>query len=303
MDMPTLAALVVIAGGTPAKVTTPRAVAPKHRAAAAAQFVYVTAPSAAVVKRDAFIDGLMSARVIGVGEKHDEPAHHAVQAEVVAAVADRDPGTVVGLEMVSQDLQPSLDRFLSGAMSEADFAAFWKQAWGYDYAMYKPVFDAARARHLRVVGLNAPIKLVAAVAKKGLAGLTPAERAALPATIAESADARYRGFVKASLEGHKLPPDAMARMIEAQAVWNETMGAKVAQLAATARVVIVAGQGHMLWGAGVPESAARRGAGPAKVVLPYPLDGGTEPVPDQLKRLRDPASGELAMADGFVLVP
>jgi uncharacterized iron-regulated protein len=300
MDMPTLAVLTALAGTAPLPVAAPRAVTPR---AAAAPNVYVAAPSAGAVARAAFYDALMSARVIGVGEKHDEPAHHLVQAEAVAEIADRDANTVVGLEMVSQDQQADLDAFMAGSTSEAAFAAWWSKAWGYDYAMYKPIFDAARARRLRVVGLNAPIKLVAAVAKKGLAGLAPAERARLPATIAGSSDARYRDFVKASLEGHKLPPEALARMIEAQAVWNETMGAKVAELAAGARVVVIAGQGHMLWGAGVPESAARRGAGAAKVVLPYPLDGGTVPISDQLARLRDPRSGDLALADGFVLVP
>jgi uncharacterized iron-regulated protein len=218
-------------------------------------------------------------------------------------VADRDPGVVVGLEMVSQDLQPALDDFMSGKTGEADFAAFWKKNWGFDYAIYKPIFDAARARRLRVVGLNAPIGVVIAVAKKGLAGLTPAERAQLPASVQESADARYRAFVKDSLAGHKLPPEAEARMTEAQAVWNETMGAKAAELARTSRVIVIAGQGHMFWRAGVPESALRRGAASVAVVLPYPLDGERLPLPDQLARLRDPASAELPMADAFVLIP
>lgn len=301
MDMPTLTALILLAGGSPAKVSPPRAAKP--RASVAAPNVYVQAPNGDVVTRDKFMDDLLSARVIGVGEKHDEAAHHAVQGEVVSAIADRDPGVVVGLEMVSQDQQGNLDDFMSGKTDEKTFAAWWDKAWGYPYAIYKPVFDAARARHLHMVGLNAPIKLVMAVAKRGIAGLTPAERAQLPAVIQESGDARYRDFVKDSLSGHKLPPDGMARMIEAQAVWNETMGAKVAELAAHARVIVIAGQGHMLWGAGVPESAARRGAGAAKVVLPYPLDGGTVAIPDQLTHLRDPKNAELALADGFVLVP
>src|SRR4029077_7915745 len=123
--------------------------------------------------------------------------------------------------------------------------------------------------------------------------------ASLPSSVQESADPRYRAFVKDSLSGHGLPPESMARMIEAQAVWNETMGAKTAERAASSRVLVIAGHGHMLWRAGIPESAARRGAGPAAVVLPYPLDGESLPIPDQLQRLRDPASGELALADDF----
>lgn len=300
MDLPALALAAGLAGWTPPPVATPRfAVMTPPRAAAP---VVVASPSGALAAWDDMIAGLLAARVIGVGEKHDEPSHHLVQAQVLAAVADRDPNLIVGLEMVSQDQQGTLDDFLSGKTSETDFAAFWNKAWGFDYAMYKPVFDAARARHLRMVGLNAPIAVVISVAKKGLSGLTPAERAQLPASIQESSDARYRAYVKDSLAGHKLPPDAEARMTQAQAVWNETMGAKAAELAASgARVFLIAGQGHMLWRAGVPESAARRGAGPAAVVLPYPLDGQPLPLPDALAHLRDPANAELPLADDFIL--
>jgi uncharacterized iron-regulated protein len=301
MDLQTLAVAAGIAGWIPSPVATPQA-APAPRLAPAA-VVVVASPSGGILDWSQFAGGLMASRVIAVGEKHDEASHHFVQAKVVAAVAERDPSVVVGLEMVSQDQQSFLDDFRSGKMSEADFSAWWKKTWGFDYSLYKPIFDAARAKNLKIIGLNAPIGLVKIVAKQGLSGLTPEQRASLPSSIEESSDVRYQSFVKDSLSGHGLPPEAMARMILAQAVWNEAMGAKTAELAATSRVIVIAGQGHMLWRAGVPESAARRGAGPAAVVLPYPLDGEIVPIPDQLKRLRDPANGELPMADAFVLIP
>jgi uncharacterized iron-regulated protein len=301
VDLSALAVAAGLAGWTPSPLTAPRAVAAPR--AVPADDVVVASPSGATTGWNDFINGLMTARIIAVGEKHDEASHHLVQAKVLAAVAERDADLVVGLEMVSQGQQQSLDDFRSGKMSETDFSTWWKKNWGFDYSIYKPIFDAARAKNLKIVGLNAPIALVKVVAKKGLSGLTPLERASLPSSIQESSDVRYQAFVKDSLSGHNLPPDALARMIQAQAVWNETMGAKAAELAASSRVLVIAGQGHMLWRAGIPESAARRGAGPAAVVLPYPLDGEVLPIPDQLKRLRDPASGDLALADEFVLIP
>ena len=53
-------------------------------------------------------------------------------------------------------------------------------------------------------------------------------------------------------------------------------------------VLVIAGQGHVLYRAGIPESAARRGAGAVKVLLP--LDAA-------------PAPTELATADWFRIVP
>ncbi len=305
MNSSALAVLAALAasGPAPVDVAAPPSAPVALAAPRASARDYVLAPGAREVPRDAFYDALMSARVICVGEKHDEAAQHLAQAEAVAQIAERDPGVVVGLEMVSQDQQPILDDFLSGKTSEADFAAWWNKVWGFDYSMYKPIFDAARARRLRMVGLNAPIALVVAVARRGLSGLTPAERAQLPVSVTESSDARYRDYVKAQLQGHDLPPDALARMIEAQAVWNETMGAKAAQLAATSRVLVLAGQGHMLWDAGIPESARRRGVATAAVVLPYPLDGSAQSAADELANLRDPKTGDSALADGFILIP
>src|SRR6185312_6435983 len=236
MDLQTLAVAAGLAGWIPSPAQTPKAAPLAHGNPAAV--VVVASPSGAIIDWAQFAGGLMASHVIAVGEKHDEPSHHAVQAKVISAVAERDPSVVVGLEMVSQDQQSALDDFRSGKMSEADFSSWWKKTWGFDYSIYKPIFDAARAKNLRIVGLNAPIGLVKIVAKKGLEGLTPEQRATLPSSIEESADVRYRNFVKDSLSGHGLPPEAMAHMIQAQAVWNETMGAKTAELAAKSRVIV-----------------------------------------------------------------
>lgn len=231
---------------------------------------------------------LASARIVAVGESHDDAGHHAIQAEVLTALAARVPLTV-GLEMVEAEAQPVLDAFMSGATSEADFALWWKTHWGFDFALYKPIFDAARTASVPVRGLNAPREVVKAVGKKGLAGLTPAERGRIPAVILESADARYRKYVLDSVSGHGAPPSAIPRMLEAMAVWNETMGENAAKLAAEGRVVLViAGQGHVFYKAGILESAARRGAGPAQVLLPWS---------------DVPQAGELPLADWFRVAP
>lgn len=263
----------------------------------------IASPGAALVTWKDAVASLATSGLVCVGEKHDETSHHQVQAEVLLAL-DASPGLSLGLEMVAAEDQPTLDAFQSGTMSEADFAAWWSKNWGYPYAMYKPIFDVARSRAIPIHGLNAPAVLVKAVAKVGLAGLPAADRARLPATVAESADARYRAYVKESLTGHgPVPDDRLARMTQAMAVWNETMGENAAKLAVGGkRVMVVAGQGHCLYGAGIPESARRRGAATAKVLLPYPLDGETLTLGQQLAALQDPVSTHIAFGDFFRLI-
>ncbi|MDX6770867.1 MAG: ChaN family lipoprotein [Elusimicrobiota bacterium] len=301
MDLSALGLSAVLAVTPPAVVPG----GPVPSSAPGAVPTVVARQGAALTGWADYLDAVAAADLVAVGEKHDEAAHHRVQAEVLVEMALRGRDMVVALEMATPDDQPTLDAFLAGTMSETDFAAWWDRTWGYSYALYRPIFDAARAVGIPVAGINAPRALVKEVARKGVAGLSPADRAKLPASIQESADARYRAYVEASLDGHgPMPPDRRARMIEVQAVWNETMGENAARLAATGRlVVVVAGQGHAFYGAGVPESAARRRPLKSVVVLPYPLDGGAMSLPDQLRALQDPASTDIALGDYFRLLP
>ncbi len=233
---------------------------------------------------DEALSDLATGRIIAVGESHDDASHHKLQAEVLTALASRVP-LAVAFEMVSFEDQAVLNSFMSGTMTEPDFAVWWKKSWGYDFSLYQPIFAAAKAAKVPAYGINAPIDLVRSVGKLGIAGLSPKDRARLPASIQESGDSRYRDYVRDAVSGHGAPPAAVIRMIEAMSVWNETMGEKAAAIAAEGRsVLVIAGEGHVIYKAGLIESAARRGAAPSKVLLP--MTGA--PVPE-----------DLALADWF----
>lgn len=228
---------------------------------------------------------LASARIVAVGEAHDNEEHHKIQAEVLTALAALTPRLAVAFEMVGFEDQAVLDTFMSGAMSEKDFAAWWNARWSHNFSLYKPIFDAAKAAKVPAYGINAPIDLVKAVSKGGLSSLSPSDRARLPFLIRESDDARYRAYVEESVSGHgELTPDQLKNRLQSMAVWNETMGEKATALTASGRVVLViAGYGHVFYKAGVLESAARRGAGPVRAFLPWTA----------------PQVGDLALADWF----
>lgn len=264
MDLPALAAALGIAW-------TPTVPVPKASPLAAGPYASAVFDANGTARTwDEALADLATARVVAVGESHDDAEHHKIQAEVLTSLAVRTPRLAVAFEMVGFEDQTVLDSYMSGALSETDFAVWWKTNWGYDFALYKPIFDAAKAAHIPAFGLNAARDVVISVGKKGVAGLTPAERARIPAKINESSDARYREYVLDAVSGHGAPPDAVGRMIEAMSVWNETMGEKVSEIAAEGRaVLVIAGQGHVFYKAGLIESAARRGAAPAKVLLPW----------------------------------
>lgn len=248
---------------------------------------------------------LSLADIVYVGEKHDESEHHKVQAEVLKALHARKPGIAVGLEMISHDKQAALDDFIAGKTSEADFKLFWNKEWGYNYSLYEPVLGYCLKNGVPLVALNAPRPVIVQIARGGLASLTPAQRALLPASVQESSDARYRDYTRKSIREHdpNMPPEREKRMLEAMAAWNETMGEKTAAAAKDRPLLVIAGHGHLLYKAGIAESAARRGTGAFAVVLPFPLDGPAASTGEALKELLDPAAKNLQFADYFRLLP
>ena len=257
-----------------------------------------------LISTDELAERLQAARVVYVGEQHDQASHHGVQLEILRALHTRKPGLVDGMEMVSLDLQQGLDDYLSGRTADSDFEKFWKKSWGYPFDLYRPILQFCRAQSIAIKGLNAPIGVVRQIAKGGLSSLTPEQRGWLPSQVAQTADARYMAFLEKSLEGHgPMPPDQKARMLEAMAAWNETMVDSIAKLAAESPVLVIAGSGHMVYDKGAPESAARRSAAAQSVVLPYPLDGEARPLAELLNDLRDPKTGDAELADHFRLLP
>ncbi len=261
--------------------------------------------TAGVLTEAELFDVLAEFDVIHVGEKHDEALHHKVQASVLAGLHARRPDLVVGLEMLDITQQDTLDAYLDGSMSESEFAEFWKKAWGFDFAIYRPILDYAKSNGVPVRALNAPRAVVSQVARGGLDSLTPEQRALIPANVVKSEDPRYVEFLRKSFEGHgPMPPEVLEKMMLAQAVWNETMGNSVARAAEGGRpVLVVAGTGHMIFGGGIPESVRRRAPLSQKVVLPYPQDGEQVPLRDLLRELRKPGSGDRSQGDFFWLLP
>lgn len=261
MESAALAALLALASPAPAPLPqTPSC-------------VYSGRTGAAVPLSDLMAKARRSA-VIHAGEKHDSPAHHARQAELV-----RDLGAAVGLEMLYASHQDALDRYLSGALDAAGFqsAVDWKKTWGFSFAIYQPVFDAARAGSRKGAALNVPKAIVHKVAESGLASLTPQERAFVPAGFQATADPAYLSMLRDTFEAHGGDPSdaaALARFVDAMSLWNEGMAANA--LAFLDRspgtpIVLVEGAFHA-YDAGVAASLERRRPGLAQTTIVF-LEG------------------------------
>jgi uncharacterized iron-regulated protein len=262
---------------------------------AALPFAFVDARTGRAVGTEDVYAALGNARAICVGEEHPNPHHHWAQLTIVGEVATRAAGQrmALGLEMVQQPFQGVLDDWSAGAIDEAALLSRtgWADRWGYDFAMYRPMLERARTSKMSILALNAPRELVKAVARKGVDGLAPDEKAKLPALVLD--DTQHRAWfeqIMSEVEGHggggghssgtgdaTHPPPPMPsadNIYAAQVVWDESMAARAHTWLAEGdgTIIILAGNGHCHDSA-IVRRLTRRGGAPAVSIRPIIDDG------------------------------
>jgi len=232
---------------------------------------------------------------IYAGETHDQKKDHNAQLETLKALGEaRGEKIVVGFEMLNLTLQPILDEYAAGTISEEEFLikADWKKEWGFDFDLYKPLFDFVREHKLAALALNLPRKVVSKIARVGLDGLSPEEKQYLPARVEITQNEAYIAYLKESYDNHGKAHDPILgglkkgmdeftfeHYLEAMCAWNEAMGARLADFMNSNpgyAGMVVAGSGHIIYNAGIPASVASRTAGLRPVSF-YPADAAACP--------------------------
>lgn len=216
---------------------------------------------------------LRTKRVVYVGERHDQAADHAVQYTILRALHREAPSLAIGMEMFQVPFQEPLDRWSAGLIDETVLRreTEYDERWGYDFVLYRPILEYARNQALAVVALNAPRELSYAVARDGIESLEPDFAATLPELDLENAE--HRAMFDAEFDvGEHGAENAVDQYYQAQVLWDETMGSRVAETLGRpegpAKMVVFAGRVHVKHGLGIPDRAAKRGARPYAVVLP-----------------------------------
>lgn len=206
--------------------------------------------------------------VVYVGETHDQPLDHMAQFEALKAMKiARGSKIAVGFEMLNQTLQPVLDEYAAGKLTEEEFLAKadWKKEWGFDFNMYKPLFDFIIANKLRALALNVPRKVVGKIARSGLESLTPEEKQYLPEKVEINQHKKYNDYLKTSFGSHDDSPIAKIFTLEnhlaSMAAWNEGMGSRIAAFLngnPGYSVLVITGNSHVLYNAAIPASVKAR---------------------------------------------
>lgn len=230
----------------------------------------------------ALIERLATNQVVLLGETHDSAEDHRWQLHTLAQLHARQPRLAIGFEMFPRRLQPVLDRWVAGELSEADFLreTDWNRVWGYDARLYLPLFHYARMNRLPMLALNVERSLVSAVDARGWDGIPEGRREGLtrPAAPPEA----YQKMLRQVYSHHpeKDQDDAgFERFVQAQATWDRAMAQAIAahlKRRPDALVVGIMGAGHVRFGHGVAHQLKDLGVSRVANLVTWDAEGRCE---------------------------
>jgi uncharacterized iron-regulated protein len=198
-----------------------------------------------------------TADYILLGEGHTNACDHLGQALILRTLAENGDRPVVGLEMVSRDMQPVLDAWNNGTISIADIPSRleWKDRWGHPFQLYRPVFEICREFGLPMAALNIPRRIVDTVRKNGLESVLASDQKYIPDPLILAPEEQKEALGPMLLMHAQMSnqEDSLTEsfflvqslwdtaMAETAVVWREKTGRKV---------IILAGAGHVenRWG-------------------------------------------------------
>ena len=221
------------------------------------------------------------ADVVFLGEQHDDRATHEMELALLEAVARRRGNVVLTLEMFERDVQPILDQYLAGTITEDVFLRA-SRPWPNYATDYRPLVEFARAHGWRVIAANIPRRMASAVATTGLAVVSQwadSTRGWAAAEFQCPEDDYFRRFGTAMGDhpmGAGPPPSVaelrarMVRFYQAQCVKDETMAESIARAHGDGRAPLVIqfnGDFHSDFGEGTVARVKRRLHGSTLMVI------------------------------------
>lgn len=217
---------------------------------------------------------LADERVVYVGEIHKRLEDHLIQLEIIRYLAKQDRPLAIGVEWFQQPFQEALNRYLAGKINERELlrATEYYERWGYDFRFYAPILRFARAHGIPVIALNVPEELTQTVARQGLDNLSSELRQWVPDTIDRTNAAYRRRLKRIYCHSHRSHGEfSFERFYTVQLLWDEGMAQRAAaylKAHPSARMVILAGSGHLAYGSGIPSRVRRRTGIDGAIVLP-----------------------------------
>ncbi len=207
------------------------------------------APSGAASLSEGVLAGMRRADVVLLGEIHDNPAHHRVQAAAVAAIAPR----AVVWEMLTADRAARLDAGVIGDPLALAQVTEWENAGWPPLELYLPVFQAAPgAAHY---GALVPRDGLGPVMEAGAAAAFGPEAARFGLTEAlPAAEQATREADQQAAHCNAMPEQMLPVMVDIQRLRDAVLARAVLRALdeTGGPVAVITGNGHARADRGVP---------------------------------------------------
>ena len=214
--------------------------------------------------------GAVAADIFILGEVHDNPAHHLVQAETVAALA---PKAMV-FEMLTKKMAGRVREDMLDDPEALAALLEWDQSGWPDFELYAPIFAAARGAAF--LGAAVPREETRSAMRIGIERAFGAE-AELYGLGDELEAEELADRLNLQMDAHcgALPLELLPGMVDLQRLRDaELARAAVTALAETGGpVVVITGNGHARRDWGMPSYIARVAPEAAVFVLGQSEDG------------------------------
>ncbi|MDV7341679.1 ChaN family lipoprotein [Terasakiella sp. A23] len=219
-------------------------------------------------------------KVVLLGEQHPDAVHHRWQLQTITQIYTHNPNIIIGFEMFPRRVQPALDAWVRGELSETEFLrnTDWNDVWKHDADIYMPLFRFARMNRIPIVALNVDMSLIGEVSQKGWDGVNDDKKEGVATPRPAHPD--YLTSLKEVFERHshvsddeKKSDERFKRFVDSQLTWDGAMAqeiARVQKLGGEPLVIGVMGSGHIAHGHGVPHQLEGLGLH-AKTLLPWTL--------------------------------
>ena len=170
--------------------------------------------------------------VVFFDEYHDQTAIHKAELAFFKAMYKDNQNMILSLEMFERDVQPVMDDYLAGKITEAEFTAN-SRPWPNYQEDYRPLIEFAKPHNIYVLAGNIPRRMAAQYAKTGdFSLISDADKQYLPQKHLVEHGAYYEKF--ASLMNNSdgaqhmiLSKDKVELFYKAQSLKDDTMAESI----------------------------------------------------------------------------
>ena len=183
-----------------------------------------------IINLDDIVADMANANALFFGEEHNDSIGHYLEVTLFKKLAAA-YGNKIGLtlEMFHTDVQPIINEYLAGMITEKNFIKE-ARAWN-NYKDYRPMIEFAKTEGIEVIGGNAAARYSNAVTKNGLEVLSKLpsnSKQFLPPNAVDTLTGRYYEKFIGLLGGHGM---GAMKVYQTQNFWDATMAWSIAKFA------------------------------------------------------------------------